>query len=72
MFSVLEVLPVVLFRKVKHFPIWFYLSLLDNDISLHILIVLVVVIPTSPRTLKTEFVCKSYGVFHVGISAVFR
>ena len=29
--SVLEVLPVVPFREVKPFPIWFYLPLLGND-----------------------------------------
>ena len=70
-FSVLEVLSVVPYREVKPFPIWFYLQLLDNDVSLHILVVLVVVISTSPRTSKTEFVCKSYGVFRIGVSAVF-
>ena len=62
----LEVLPIDHYREVKHFPIWFYLPLLDNDVSLHILVMLVVLISTSPRTSKTEFVCKSYGVFRIG------
>ena len=67
----LEVLPVVLYREVKPFPIWFYLTFLDNDVSLLILVVLIVVISTSPRTSNTEFLCKSYGVFRIGVSAVF-
>ena len=67
----LKVLPVVLYREVKPFPIWFYLTLLDNDVSLHILVMLIVVIPTSPRTSKTEFGCKSYYRFRIGVSAVF-
>ena len=66
-FSVFEVLPVVLYREVKPFPIWFYLPLLDNDVFLHILVVLVVVISTSSRTSKTEFVCKSYRNFRIAV-----
>ena len=46
-FSVLEVLLVLLYREIKPFPIWFYIPLLDNDVSLHIFVVLVVVISTS-------------------------
>ena len=61
----LEVLPIVLHRDVKPFPIWFYLPWVDNDVSLHILIVLVVVISMSPRTSKTESVCKSYSGFRI-------
>ena len=68
--SVLKVLPIVLYREVKSFPMWFYLPLLDNDVSLHILVVLVVVISTSPRTSKTESVCKSYGGFRIGLFPV--
>ena len=62
----LKVLPIVLYREVKPFPIWFYLLLLDNDVFLHILVVLVVVISTSPRTSKTDFVRKTCCVFGVG------
>ena len=43
-------------------PIYFYNIFLDYDVSLHILVVLVVTIPTSPRLSKTESICKSYGV----------
>ena len=66
----LEVLLVVVYREAKPFPIWFYLPWVDNDVSLHILVVLVVVIPTSPRTSKTEFVCKSYCGFRIGLLPV--
>ena len=45
------------------FPIYFYIILLDYDVSLHIIVVLVVTIPTSPRISETEFVCGSYCVF---------
>ena len=34
----------------------------DYDVSLHNLVVIIVMIPTSPRLSKTEFICKSYGV----------
>ena len=67
MFSVLEVLPVVLFREVKPFPIWFYLPLLDNDVSLHDLVELVVASSTSQRSSKTESGRKSYGRFRIGV-----
>ena len=36
---------------------------MNNDVSLHNLVVLVVTIPTSPRLSKTEFVCGRYCVF---------
>ena len=49
-------------KRVLSFPICFYNILLDYDISLHILVVLVVTIPTSPRLSKTEFVGESYLV----------
>ena len=61
-FSVLEVYRFVFYREVLPFPIYFHNIFLDYDVSLHILIVLVVTIPTSPRLSKTEFICKSYGV----------
>ena len=63
----LEVLPIVFHREVKPFPIWFYLPLLYNYVSLHILVLLVVLIPMSPRTSKTEFVCKSYRSFRIAL-----
>ena len=62
---VLKVLPVFRFIEVLPFYIWFYLPLLDYDVSMHDLTVLVVVIPTSPRTSKTEFVCSRYLRFRV-------
>ena len=40
--------------------------LLNNDVSLHNLVVLVVTIPTSPRLSKTEFVCERYCVSFIG------
>ena len=43
--------------------IYFYNIFLDYDVSLHILVVLVMTIPTSPRLSKTEFVCESSCVF---------
>ena len=48
--------------EVDPFPFSVYNILLDNDVSLHNLVVLVVTIPTCPRLSKTEFICKSYGV----------
>ena len=50
-------------KRVLTLPICFYNILLDYDVSLHILVVLVVTIPTSPRISKTEFVCGRYRVF---------
>ena len=51
---VLEVLPIVLYREVKPLSIWFYLPLLDNDVSMHDLVELFVASSTSQRSLKTE------------------
>ena len=62
----LEVLPVVLYREVKPFSIWFYLPLLDNDVSLHDLVELFVARSTSQRSSKTESGRKSYGRVGVG------
>ena len=53
-------------RKVLPLIIWFYPPLWNNDVSLHNLLVPVVVIPTSPRLSKTEFVCKRYCVYTIG------
>ena len=58
-------------RDVLTFLIWFNPPLLNYDDSLHDLVKLVVVIPTSPRTSKTEFVCESCARFGNGVSAVF-
>ena len=57
----------IFYREVSPFYIWFYTPLLDYDVFLHHLVVLVVVIPTSPRTSKTEFGYSSYARFSVGI-----
>ena len=64
-------------QKISHFrfanerfylsPFVFYNILLNYDVSLHILIVLVVTIPTSPRLSKTEFVGESYCVYTIGL-----
>ena len=58
-------------REVLPFYTWFHPPSLDYDVSLHILVVLIVVIPTSPRTSKTESGCKSYCRFRIDVSAVF-
>ena len=63
---VLEVLPVVLYREVKPLSIWFYLPLLENDVSMHDLVDLFVASSTSQRSLKTESGHKSYECFGVG------
>ena len=63
---------IIFYRVFLPFPIWFYATLLDYDVSLHNLIVLVVKIPTSPRSSKTESGCKSYGHFCFVFSAVFH
>ena len=47
-------------------PIWFDIPLLDNDISLHDLVELVVANVTSQRSSKMESGRKSYGRFGVG------
>ena len=49
-------------KRVLPLPICFYKILLYYDVSLHILVVLVVTIPMSPRLSKTEFVGESYSV----------
>jgi hypothetical protein len=69
-FWCLEVLRVCLRRDVKPFIIWFYPPWLDYDVSLHKVVDLIVVIPTSPRSSETESGCSSYCHFHFGISAV--
>lgn len=38
---------------------------MDYDVSMHNVVELVVVIPTSPRSSKSESGCKSYRVFGV-------
>jgi hypothetical protein len=68
-FWCLEVLPVCLQREVKPFIIWFYTPLLDYDVSMDEVVELVVVIPTSPRSLKMESEWKSYHRFRIAISA---
>ena len=59
-FSVLEVLLTVLYREVTPLSIWFYLTLLDNDVSLHYLVELVVASSMSQRLSKMESERKSY------------
>jgi hypothetical protein len=61
----LEVLPVHFLREIKPFIICFYPPLLDYDVSMDEVVELVVVIPTSPRSSKTESGCKSYHRFRV-------
>jgi hypothetical protein len=56
---------------VKPFFIWFYSPLQYYDVSMHRLVELVVVIPTSPRSSKTESGCSSYCHSRVGIAASF-
>ena len=63
---VLGILPVVIYIEVKPFSIWFYLPLLDNDVSLHDLVELFVARSTSQRSSKTESGRKSYGRVGVG------
>ena len=58
--------------EVYHFTIWFYPPLLEYDVSLNILLDLVVAIPTSPRSSKTEFGRKSCRVFRKVFAAVFQ
>jgi hypothetical protein len=52
------------------FTSWFYPPWLYYDVSLYKVVELVVVIPTRPRSLKTESGCSSYYHFCFGISAV--
>jgi hypothetical protein len=58
-FLCLEVLLVHLLREDKPFIIWFYTPLLDYYISMDEVVDLVVVIPTSPKSSKTESGCKN-------------
>jgi hypothetical protein len=62
-FWCLEVLPVLLYSLVKPFIIWFHPPLLDYDVSMDEGVELVLVIPTSPSSSKTESGCKSYVLF---------
>jgi hypothetical protein len=69
-FWCLEVLLVCLQREVKPFIIWFYPPWLDYDVSLHKVVELVIVFPTSPRSSKMESGCSSYCRFCFVISAI--
>jgi hypothetical protein len=71
-FLCLEVLPVCLGREVKPFIIWFYPPWLDYDVSMHRLVELIVVIPTSPRSLKMECERSSYGRFGFSCFCLFQ
>jgi hypothetical protein len=71
-FWCLEVLPVCLCREVKPFLIWFYPPLLDYGVSIHRLVELIVVIPTNPRSSKTESRCSSYGRFGFSCFCLFQ
>ena len=62
-FLILEVLPFHLFREVNPFIIWFYPPYLDYDVFVHNIEDLVLVIPTSPSSQKSESGCSSYGRF---------
>ena len=55
-----------LFREGLPFYIWFYPHMMDYDVALHNLEGLFVVIPTSPRTSKTESGWKTCCVLGVG------
>ena len=62
----------VFHREALPFPILFYPTLLDYDVSLYILVELIVMIPTSPRSSKTESGSKSYARFGIGVPTVFQ
>jgi hypothetical protein len=47
--------------------ICFHPPLLDYNVSMDEGVELIVVIPTSPSSSKTESGCKSYGCFHVDV-----
>ena len=53
-------------------PIYFYNIFLDYDVSLYILVELVITIPTSQRSSKTESGSKIYARFGIGVSTVFQ
>ena len=59
-------------RMVLPFSIWFYPFLLDYDVSLYVLVELIVTIPTSPRSSKTESGSKSYARFGIGVPTNFQ
>ena len=61
-----------LYREVLPFYIWFYPPMVNHDVCLYDLVKLVVVIPTSPRTSKTEFVFKRYLRFRIDGFPVFH
>jgi hypothetical protein len=58
---------VHLYSKVKPFIIWFHSPLLDYDVSMAEVVELVVVIPTSPRSSKTESGYKNYSRFCIDV-----
>ena len=58
-------------REVKPFIIWFYNPLMDYYDFLYDLVELIVLFKTSPRSSTSEFGCKSYGCFRIGLSASF-
>jgi hypothetical protein len=62
-FWCLEILPVYLRKDVKPFIIWFYPPLLYYNVSVDEVVELIVVIPTSLRSLKIESRCKVVTVF---------
>src|SRR4051794_7256355 len=64
-FSSLEVLPVCLLQIGQTFRICDSSLMMDNDVSTHIVVGLVVLIPTSPRSSKTESGCKRYCRFRI-------
>ena len=59
------------FRYVKPFIIWFYLPMLDYDVSLHILVVLVVTISTTQEHKKRSPDAKVTTVFVPGVLQLF-
>jgi hypothetical protein len=66
-FWCLEVLSIHLYSYVKPFIIWFHPPLLDYDVSMDEVVEPVLVIPTSPRSSKTESGCKSYNRFRTDV-----
>jgi hypothetical protein len=67
----LKILPVCLQKDVRPLVIWFYPPWLYYDISLHKVVELVVVIPMSQRSSKTESGCSSYYHFCFGVFTSF-
>ena len=68
----LEVYQIIFYREVLSFPFCFYPPLLDYDVSMYILVDLVVMIPTSQKSSKTESGYERYARFRFALSAVFR